>query len=196
MKEKEIVIVESDKVWFEYCKNRTKLIRGETLPLAVFGTEEEIIYKVGLIVRGDDIFFLINNERRKVESLMQMNDQAEEIYEDCRGFLEEEDVEESFYDDIYYCTNPDCPTGGGFVRYPIKGFSGGFFCPDCGEELSAGYEDLTEDRLLTITHKLVEAVIDLEANEVIEEYDSIQDYLAAKYGISETDYEEIAGVIS
>lgn len=82
------------------------------------------------------------------------------------------------------------------MRYPIKGFSKGFFCPDCGEELSVGYEDLTEDRLLTITHKLVEAVIDLEANEVIEEYDSIQDYLAAKYGISETDYEEIAGVIS
>jgi hypothetical protein len=193
---KEVILVESNKVWRAYCENRTKLFRGETLQLAAFGTEEEVVYKVGLAEKGDDIFFLINNERRKVESLMQMNDQAEEIYEDCRGFLEEEDVEESFYDDIYYCTNPDCPTGGGFVRYPIKGFSKGFFCPDCGEELSVGYEDLTEDRLLTITHKLVEAVIDLEANEVIEEYDSIQDYLAAKYGISETDYEEIAGVIS
>ena len=82
------------------------------------------------------------------------------------------------------------------MKYPIKGFYGECYCPDCGEELSVGYEDLTEDRLLTITHKLVEAVIDLEADEVIKEYDSIQDYLAAKYGISETDYEEIAGVVS
>lgn len=193
---KEVVLVESNKVWRAYCENRTKLFRGETLQLAAFGTEEEVVYKVGLAEKGDEIFFLINNVRRKVEGFAQMSLQAEEIYEECRGLLEGEDVEEPLDDDIYYCTNPDCPTGGGFVRYPIKGFSGGFFCPDCGEELSAGYEDLTEDRLLTITHKLVEAVIDLEANEVIEEYDSIQDYLAAKYGISETDYEEIAGVIS
>lgn len=193
---KEVVLVESNKVWRAYCENRTKLFRGETLQLAAFGTEEEVVYKVGLAEKGDDIFFLINNERRKVESLMQMNDQAEEIYEECRGLLEEEDVEEPLDDNIYYCTNPDCPTGGGFVKYPIKGFYGECYCPDCGEELSVGYEDLTEDRLLTITHKLVEAVIDLETDEVIKEYDSIQDYLAAKYGISETDYEEIAGVVS
>lgn len=191
---KEVVLVESNKVWRAYCENRTKLFRGETLQLAAFGTEEEVIYKVGLAEKGDDIFFLINNVRRKVEGLAQLNDQAEEIYEECRGFLEEEDVEEPLDDDIYYCTNPDCPTGGGFVKYPIKGFGGECYCPDCGEELSVGYEDLTEDRLLTITRRLLQAVIDLESDEIIKEYSSIQDYLATEYGISETDYEEITGV--
>lgn len=192
---KEVVLVESNKVWRAYCENRTKLFRGETLQLAAFGTEEEVVYKVGLAEKGDEIFFLINNERRKVEGFAQMNVQAEEIYEECRGLLEEEDVEEPLDDDIYYCTNPDCPTGGGLVKYPIKGFYGECYCPDCGEELSVGYEDLTEDRLLVITRRLLQAVIDLESDETIKEYGSIQDYLSTEYGISETDYEEITGVL-
>ena len=192
---KEVVLVESNKVWRAYCENRTKLFRGETLQLAAFGTEEEVIYKVGLAEKGDDIFFLINNVRRKVEGLAQMNVQAEEIYEECRGLLEEEDVEEPLDDDIYYCTNPDCPTGGGLVKYPMKGFGGECYCPDCGEELSVGYEDLTEDRLLVIARRLLQAVIDLESDEIIKEYGSIQDYLSTEYGISETDYEEITGVL-
>lgn len=192
---KEVVLVESNKVWRAYCENRTKLFKGETLQLAAFGTEEEVVYKVGLAEKGDDIFFLINNVRRKVEGFAQMNVQAEEIYEECRGLLEEEDVEEPLDDDIYYCTNPDCPTGGGLVKYPIKGFYGECYCPDCGEELSVGYEDLTEDRLLVITRRLLQAVIDLESDETIKEYGSIQDYLSTEYGISETDYEEITGVL-